>query len=56
MTFNNDLRLDHATLERFHQFREEAERKRFRYFLEVFDPNLPNVIDPATPAVTTSTT
>src|SRR3954470_16600130 len=47
VTFNNDLRLDHATLERFHQFREEAERKRFRYFLEVFDPNLPNAVDPA---------
>ena len=41
MTFNNDLALDHATLERFHQFREEAERKKFRYFLEVFDPNVP---------------
>lgn len=47
VTFNNDLRLDHATLERFHHFREEAERKRFRYFLEVFDPNLPDAIDPA---------
>ncbi|WP_435006810.1 hypothetical protein P12x_004284 [Tundrisphaera lichenicola] len=47
VTFNNDLKLDHATLERFHQFREEAERKKFRYFLEVFDPNLSNVIDPA---------
>jgi hypothetical protein len=48
VTFNNDLRLDHATLERFHQFREEAERKKFRYFLEVFDPNVPNAVDPAT--------
>jgi hypothetical protein len=48
VTFNNDLALDLATLERFHQFREEAERKRFRYFLEVFDPNVPNAIDPAT--------
>ncbi len=47
VTFNNDLTLDLATLERFHQFREEAERKRFRYFLEVFDPNMPGVIDPA---------
>jgi hypothetical protein len=47
VTFNNDLALDLATLERFHEFREEAERKRFRYFLEVFDPNLPNAIDPA---------
>ena len=47
VTFNNDLKLDHATLERFHEFRIEAERKRFRYFLEVFDPNVSNVIDPA---------
>ncbi len=47
VTFNNDLAVDYATLERFHQFREEAERKRFRYFLEVFDPNMPGVIDPA---------
>ncbi len=46
VTFNNDLRLDQETLERFHEFRVEAERKGFRYFLEVFDPNLPNVISP----------
>ena len=25
----------------------EAERKNFRYFLEVFDPNIPNAVDPA---------
>ena len=47
VTFNNDLSLDLPTLERFHEFREEAERKKFRYFLEVFDPNLPDAIDPA---------
>ena len=47
VTFNNDLSLDLATLERFHEFREEAERKGFRYFLEVFDPNRPGAIDPA---------
>jgi hypothetical protein len=47
VTFNNDLALDLATLERFHQFREEAERKNFRYFLEVFDPNVPGAVDPA---------
>ncbi|MFI5459054.1 MAG: hypothetical protein ACHRXM_26800 [Isosphaerales bacterium] len=40
VTFNNDLERDLATLERFHDFREEAERKGFRYFLEVFDPNV----------------
>jgi hypothetical protein len=46
VTFNNDLALDLRTLEAFHAFREEAERKGFSYFLEVFDPNLANRIDP----------
>jgi hypothetical protein len=46
VTFNNDLRHDLATLERFHAFREEAERKGFRYFLEVFDPNVPGAVAP----------
>lgn len=46
VTFNNDLKLDYHTLERFHEFRQEAERKGFRYFLEVFDPNMPNAVDP----------
>ena len=46
MTFNNDLEHDLATLERFHEFREEAERKGFRYFLEVFDPNVPGAVAP----------
>lgn len=41
VTFNNDLDHDLVTLERFHAFREEAERKGFKYFLEVFDPNAP---------------
>jgi hypothetical protein len=44
VTFNNDVDRDLATLERFHDFREEAERKAFRYFLEVFDPNLPGAV------------
>src|SRR5437867_2225491 len=39
-TFLNDLQHDRRTLEWFKEFREEAERKRFRYFLEVFDPNV----------------
>jgi hypothetical protein len=39
VTFNNDVALDHATLEAFGKFRVEAEQKGFRYFLEVFDPN-----------------
>src|SRR5262245_48161503 len=46
VTFNNDLHHDLGTLERFHAFREEAERKGFRYFLEVFDPNVPNAVAP----------
>ncbi|OJW10587.1 MAG: hypothetical protein BGO49_23005 [Planctomycetales bacterium 71-10] len=48
VTFNNDLRRDIETLERFHAFREEAERKGFRYFLEVFDPNVATGIAPET--------
>jgi hypothetical protein len=46
VTFNNELEHDLKTLERFHEFRVEAERKGFRYFLEVFDPNLPSAIAP----------
>ena len=46
VTFNNDPDLDRATLERFHEFRAEAERKDFRYFLEVFDPNVPGAVAP----------
>ncbi len=41
VTFNNDLQRDLATLEAYRQFRIEAERKGFRHFLEVFDPNAP---------------
>src|SRR2546426_7632952 len=44
VTFVNDLDQDRETLLRFKEFREEAERKRFRYFLEVFDPNVQNAI------------
>ena len=39
-TFLNDLEQDRETLLAFKAFREEAERKKFRYFLEVFDPNV----------------
>jgi hypothetical protein len=46
VTFNNNLERDLATLERFRDFREEAERKGFRYFLEIFDPNIPGIIAP----------
>jgi hypothetical protein len=46
VTFNNELKRDLETLERFHEFRREAERKGFRYFLEVFDPNVPGAVAP----------
>jgi hypothetical protein len=46
VTFVNQLEPDRRTLEAFKQFREEAERKRFRYFLEVFDPNIASGISP----------
>src|SRR5579864_5909625 len=39
ITFNNDAALDRQALEEYKQFRHEAERKGFRHFLEVFDPN-----------------
>ena len=46
VTFVNDLEQDKATLNAFKSFREEAEAKRFRYFLEVFNPNVPSGIAP----------
>ena len=46
VTFNNNLERDLETLVRFHEFREEAERKGFRYFLEIFDPNVPGAVAP----------
>ncbi len=39
VTFNNDVNLDHVTLMKYNEFRLEAEKKGFRHFLEVFDPN-----------------
>jgi hypothetical protein len=46
VTFTNDLARDKVTLQAFKDFREEAERKKFRYFLEVFDPNVNSGIPP----------
>src|SRR5216683_8306378 len=46
VTFVNDLEQDRETLLAFKTFREEAERKKFRYFLEVFDPNVNSGIPP----------
>jgi hypothetical protein len=45
ITFNNDPVLDRAALEEYKQFRLEAERKGFRHFLEVFDPNRPEAVE-----------
>ncbi len=44
VTFNNDCQLDLHTLEKYNEFRIEAERKGFRHFLEVFNPNMPNAL------------
>jgi len=46
VTYLNDLQKDRKTLMEFKAFREEAERKKFRYFLEVFDPNVDSGIPP----------
>jgi hypothetical protein len=45
ITFNNDTVLDRPALEEYKQFRLEAERKGFRHFLEVFDPNRPEAVE-----------
>jgi hypothetical protein len=45
ITFNNDTVLDRQALEEYKQFRIEAERKGFRHFLEVFDPNRPEAVE-----------
>ena len=40
ITFVNELEQDREALLWYKAFREEAERKQFRHFLEVFDPNV----------------
>jgi hypothetical protein len=45
ITFNNDTVLDREALQQYKQFREEAERKNFRHFLEIFDPNRPEAVE-----------
>jgi hypothetical protein len=40
ITFTNEIEWDTDSLRAFHDFRIEAEQKRFRYFLEVFNPNI----------------
>ncbi|HLJ69704.1 MAG TPA: hypothetical protein VKU03_00190 [Roseiarcus sp.] len=46
ITFNNDIDADIATLEAFAEFRAEAAALGFRYFLEVFNPNVATGIAP----------
>lgn len=46
LTFTNDLEQDREALLWYKNFREEAERKQFRHFLEVFDPNVETGIQP----------
>ena len=46
VTFTNNLDRDRETLLAYKEFREEAERKKFRYFLEVFDPNTASGLAP----------
>jgi hypothetical protein len=45
LTFTNNIEWDHQALQAFAAFRHEAEARRFRYFLEVFNPN----VDPGIP-------
>ncbi len=45
ITFTNNIDWDYKALQDFHDFRIEAEKKHFRYFLEVFNPN----VDPGIP-------
>ena len=40
ITFTNNIDWDYKSLQDFHDFRIECERKKFRYFLEVFNPNV----------------
>jgi DhnA family fructose-bisphosphate aldolase class Ia len=44
VTFNNRLEADRETLKAFREFRAHAAGCRFRYFLEVFAPNVPDAV------------
>ena len=46
ITFNNNPACDLESLQAYKEFREEAERKGFRHFLEIFDPNCAQAVDP----------
>src|SRR5579884_2998247 len=45
ITFQNDTAIDRQALEEYKAFRLEAERKNFRHFLEIFDPNRPEGVE-----------
>ncbi len=45
ITFTNDSIRDREALQEYKSFRLEAERKGFRHFLEVFDPNSPDLVE-----------
>lgn len=47
ITFNNDLEADRESLAAFKDFRLEAARRGFHWFLEVFAPNLEGRVAPA---------
>jgi len=47
ITFNNDLDADLRSLQAFQAFRAEAAPLGFKYFLEVFNPNVACGIEPA---------
>ena len=46
ITFNNNIEADVRSLEAFREFRAEAVPLGFKYFLEVFNPNVDTGIDP----------
>ena len=48
LTFNNDAEADARMLEAYAAFRGEARDAGVRHFLEVFNPNLPDAVDPDT--------
>lgn len=45
ITFQNDNVIDREALAHYNEFRNEAERKHFRHFLEIFDPNRPESVE-----------
>lgn len=46
ITFNNDLAADRENYQAFKTFRTEAQRAGFRYFLEVYAPNIETGLKP----------